>query len=65
MPHIVGMRRCSGTSNTVIAHVSQIAIVMQEPIDAPGPDFNLIDDDSDLLYENWIECSLVPSVAFW
>jgi hypothetical protein len=29
-----------------------IAIVAQEPFDAPGPDFNLIDDDSDLMDEN-------------
>ena len=28
-----------------------IAIVTQEPIDTPGPDFNLIDDDSDLMDE--------------
>ena len=31
-----------------------IGIVAQEPFDAaPGPDFDLIDDDSDLMDENW------------
>ena len=29
-----------------------ITVATQEPMDAPGPDFDLIDDDSDLADEN-------------